>query len=129
MALRAPRAGTPRRVSPLRPAGFAAAAINVAVLPRETWRARIIKATPFWARTSVVTGIGFIVIVFFYYVATPFNFISRIDPVGSEANFDQLAARVQTQLDKTGATWIATTSTATAIEGAPRRASRSSPDV
>jgi 4-amino-4-deoxy-L-arabinose transferase-like glycosyltransferase len=91
------------------PAGFAAAAINVAVLPRENWRAGIIKATPFWAKTSVVTGIGFIVIVFFYYVATPFNFISRIDPVGSEANFDQLAARIQTQLDKTGATWIATT--------------------
>ena len=70
------------------PAGFAAAAINLAVLPRENWRARIIQATPFWARTSVITGIGFIVIVFFYYVATPLNFISRIDPVGSEAGFD-----------------------------------------
>ena len=91
------------------PAGFAAAAINIAVLPRENWRARIIQATPFWTKTSVVTGIGFIVIVFVYYVATPFNFISRIDPVGSEANFDALAARVQTQLDRTGATWIATT--------------------
>ena len=91
------------------PASFAAAAINIAVLPRENWRAKIIQATPFWARTSVVTGIGFIVIVFVYYVATPFHFISRIDPVGSEANFDQLAARVQTELDKTGATWIATT--------------------
>jgi 4-amino-4-deoxy-L-arabinose transferase-like glycosyltransferase len=91
------------------PAGFAAAAINVAVLPRENWRAGIIRATPFWATTSIVTGIGFIVIVFFYYAATPWNFISRIDPVGSEANFDALAARVQTELDKTGATWIATT--------------------
>src|SRR5581483_10322342 len=91
------------------PAGFAAAAINIAVLPRENWRAGIIRATPFWAGTSIVTGIGFIVIVFVYYVATPFNFISRIDPVGSEANFDQLAARVQTELDRTGATWIATT--------------------
>jgi 4-amino-4-deoxy-L-arabinose transferase-like glycosyltransferase len=91
------------------PAGFAAAAINVAVLPRENWRAAIIRKTPFWAKTSVVTGIGFIVIVFFYYVATPWNFISRIDPVGSEANFEALAVRVQTELDKTGATWIATT--------------------
>jgi 4-amino-4-deoxy-L-arabinose transferase-like glycosyltransferase len=91
------------------PAGFAAAAINIAVLPRENWRSGIIRATPFWAKTSVVTGIGFIVVVFFYYVATPWNFIGRIDPVGSEANFDALAARVQTELDKTGATWIATT--------------------
>ena len=47
------------------PAGFAAAAINIAVLPRENWRAAIIRATPFWAKTSVITGIGFIVIVFF----------------------------------------------------------------
>jgi hypothetical protein len=91
------------------PAGFAAAAINVAVVPRENWRAKIIRAAPFWAKTSVVTGIGFIVIVFVYYVATPLNILGRIDPVGSEANFDELAARVQTELDKTGATWIATT--------------------
>ena len=91
------------------PAGFAAAAINVTVLPRENWRAGIIRATPFWARTSVVTGIGFIVIVFVYYVATPFNFIGRIDPVGSEAGFDELAADVEAELQRAGATWIATT--------------------
>jgi hypothetical protein len=91
------------------PAGIAAAAINVAVLPGEDWRVRIIRATPFWAKTSVITGIGFIVIVFVYYVATPFNFISRIDPVGSEAGFDELAADVEAELQRAGATWIATT--------------------
>src|SRR5262249_36054493 len=57
------------------PAGFAAAAINVAVLPRENWRARVIRATPFWARTAVITGIAFVVLVFLYYVATPWNLI------------------------------------------------------
>jgi 4-amino-4-deoxy-L-arabinose transferase-like glycosyltransferase len=91
------------------PAGFAAAAINIAVLPRENWRARIVQATPFWARTAVVTGIGFIVIVFFYYVALPWNLIGRIDPVGAEAGYETVAARAQAELDKTGATWIATT--------------------
>ena len=82
------------------PAGFAAAAINVAVLPRENWRAGIIRATPFWARTSVVTGIGFIVIVFVYYVATPFNFIGRIDPVGSEAGFDDVGGARRSRVAK-----------------------------
>jgi len=91
------------------PAGFAAVAINIAVLPRENWRARIIRAAPFWTKTAVVTGIGFVVIVFVYYVATPWNFIGRIDPVGAEASFDTVAARAQAELEKTGATWIATT--------------------
>jgi 4-amino-4-deoxy-L-arabinose transferase-like glycosyltransferase len=91
------------------PAGFAAAVINMVAISRENWRAAIVRATPFWAKTAVVTGIGFIAIVFVYYVATPLNFIGRIDPVGSESDFQTVAARVQAELDKTGATWIATT--------------------
>ena len=42
-------------------------------------------------------------------MATPFNFIGRIDPVGSEAGFDELAADVEAELQRAGATWIATT--------------------
>ena len=47
--------------------------------------------------------------VFFYYVAAPWNLIGRTDPVGGEAGYEQVAARAQEQLQKTGATWIATT--------------------
>jgi hypothetical protein len=58
---------------------------------------------------AVVSGIAFVVGVFFYYVAAPSNLIGRTDPVGGEAGYEQVAARAQDQLQKTGATWIATT--------------------
>jgi hypothetical protein len=47
--------------------------------------------------------------VFFYYVATPWNFLGRMDPVGAEAGYEALVARVEAEIRKTGATWIATT--------------------
>ena len=46
--------------------------------------------------------------MFLYYVAAPWNLIGRTDPVGGEAGYEQVAARAQDQLQKTGATWIAT---------------------
>jgi hypothetical protein len=91
------------------PAGFAAAAINIAMLPREGWPAWMIKSTIFWARTAIVTGIVFVLLVFLYYVAAPWNFIGRADPIGGEAGYRQVAERAQAELQKTGATWIATT--------------------
>jgi 4-amino-4-deoxy-L-arabinose transferase-like glycosyltransferase len=91
------------------PAGFAATAINIAMLPREGWPAWMIRSTIFWANTAVVTGIAFVVLVFLYYVAAPWNFIGRADPIGGEAGYQQVAERVQAELQKTGATWIATT--------------------
>jgi 4-amino-4-deoxy-L-arabinose transferase-like glycosyltransferase len=91
------------------PVGFAAAAINIATLPREGWPQWMIKSTIFWANTAVVTGIAFVVMVFLYYVAAPWNFIGKADPIGGEAGYEQVVARAQAQLDKTGATWIATT--------------------
>jgi 4-amino-4-deoxy-L-arabinose transferase-like glycosyltransferase len=91
------------------PAGFAAAAINIATLPRERWPAWMIRSTIFWANTAVVTGIAFVVLVFLYYVAAPWNFIGRADPIGGEAGYPQVVARAQAELQKTGATWIATT--------------------
>jgi len=91
------------------PAGFAAAAINITLLPRENWPAWMVKSTVSWARIAVISGIAFVVGVFFYYVAAPWNLIGRTDPVGGEAGFEQVAARAQDQLQKTGASWIATT--------------------
>jgi hypothetical protein len=61
-----------------------------------------------WARTAVVTGIAFVVLVFLYYVAAPWNFIGRTDPIGQEAGYEAVVARVEAELDKTGATWVAT---------------------
>ena len=56
-----------------------------------------------------ISGIAFVVGVFFYYVAAPWNLIGRTDPVGGEAGYEQVVARARAQLQKTGATWIATT--------------------
>ena len=91
------------------PAGFAAVAINVTKLPFDGWPRWMVKSSIFWVRISVVSGIAFVVGVFFYYVAAPWNLIGRTDPVGAEAGFEQVAARARGQLQKTGATWIATT--------------------
>jgi 4-amino-4-deoxy-L-arabinose transferase-like glycosyltransferase len=91
------------------PAGFAAAAINIAMLPREGWPRWMIRSTMSWARIAIISGIGFVVCVFLYYVAAPWNLIGRTDPVGGEAGYEQVASRAQDQLQKIGATWIATT--------------------
>ena len=91
------------------PAGFAATAINLAMLPRERWPDWMIQSTVKWARVAVISGIAFVVGVFFYYVAAPWNLIGRTDPVGGEAGYQQVVARAEVQLQKTGATWIATT--------------------
>ena len=91
------------------PVGFAAAAINLVTLPREGWPEWIVRSTVFWANTAIATGIAFVVAVFLYYVVVPWNFLGKIDPIGGEAGYEQVVARAQDQLDKTGATWIATT--------------------
>ena len=91
------------------PVGFAAAAVNLVMLSREKWPARLIRSSLFWLKTAVVSGIAFVVIVFLYYVAAPWNLLGKIDPIGAEAGYEQVAARAQAALDETGATWIATT--------------------
>jgi len=91
------------------PAGFAATAINIAMLPREGFPAWMIKSTISWARAAVASGIVFVVAVFLYYVAAPWNFIGRADPVGGEAGYEQVVDRARAELQKIGATWIATT--------------------
>jgi len=91
------------------PVGFAAAAINIAMLPREAFPAWMIKSTIAWANAAIASGIVFVVLVFLYYVVSPWNFIGKADPIGGEAGYQQLAERAQVQLQKTGASWIATT--------------------
>ncbi|WP_245477366.1 glycosyltransferase family 39 protein [Bradyrhizobium guangzhouense] len=91
------------------PTGFAAAAVNLVLMQREGWSARTLRSGIFWMNTALVSGIAFVVIVFLYYVAAPWNFLGRMDPIGAEAGFEQVAARAQVALDETGATWIATT--------------------
>ncbi|MEH2624625.1 4-amino-4-deoxy-L-arabinose transferase-like glycosyltransferase [Bradyrhizobium sp. AZCC 1719] len=90
------------------PAAFAATAINLVMLPREGFSEWMVQSTFRWARVAVISGIAFVVGVFFYYVAAPWNFIGRTDPVGGEAGYEQVAARAREQLRETGATWIAT---------------------
>ena len=91
------------------PMGFAATAINIAMLPRENWSARMVGSTLAWAKAAIVSGIAFVVVVFLYYVAAPWNLIGRTDPVGGEAGYERLVERTQNELQKIGATWIATT--------------------
>jgi 4-amino-4-deoxy-L-arabinose transferase-like glycosyltransferase len=91
------------------PAGFAAAAINIAMLPREGWSVWLIKSTIAWANMAIVSGIAFVVLVFLYSVASPWNFIGKADPIGGEAGYAQVADRAQAELQRIGATWIVTT--------------------
>ena len=91
------------------PAGFAATAINATMLSREGFSDWVVKSTFGWIRTAIIAGIAFVVGVFLYYVATPWNFIGRTDPVGGEAGYENVAAHARNQLKRTGASWIATT--------------------
>jgi 4-amino-4-deoxy-L-arabinose transferase-like glycosyltransferase len=91
------------------PAGFAATAINIAMLPREGWPPQMIKSTIAWANAAIVSGIAFVVLVFVYSVASPWNLIGKADPIGGEAGYAQVADRAQAELQRIGATWIATT--------------------
>jgi hypothetical protein len=89
------------------PIGFAAAAINIPMLRREG-RPAMVKSAVWWSSAAIATGIVFVVGVFVYYVMTPWNFITK-DPIGGEAGFEQVVSRAEIELQKTGATWIATT--------------------
>jgi 4-amino-4-deoxy-L-arabinose transferase-like glycosyltransferase len=91
------------------PIGFAASAINIAMLPREGWPGWMIKSTISWANTAVVTGLIMVALVFLYSVAAPWNFFGQADPIGGEAGYEEVVARAQAELPKIGATWIATT--------------------
>jgi 4-amino-4-deoxy-L-arabinose transferase-like glycosyltransferase len=90
------------------PLGFAAAAINLSKLRQEGWSASFVAMSFRWVRIAIVSGIVFVVAVCIYYLALPYNFIGRTDPVGGEAGYEAVVARVEAELQKTDATWIAT---------------------
>jgi 4-amino-4-deoxy-L-arabinose transferase-like glycosyltransferase len=91
------------------PFGFAAAAINLSMMRKEHWPQSLVRWSLWWARVAIGSGIAFVVAVSLYYVAAPWNFIGRTDPVGGEAGYLPVIERVEAQLQKTGASWIATT--------------------
>jgi 4-amino-4-deoxy-L-arabinose transferase-like glycosyltransferase len=91
------------------PFGFAAAAVNLVTMQREGLPQKLVESSFRWARVAIASGIGFVVAVFLYYIATPWNFIGRTDPIGGEANYQAVVERTEAELQKTGATWIATT--------------------
>jgi 4-amino-4-deoxy-L-arabinose transferase-like glycosyltransferase len=91
------------------PAGFAATAINITMLTRDGFSGPMIKSTISWANAAIASGIIFVVLVFLYYVVSPWNFIGRTDPVGAEAGYAPVVDRARAELQKTGATWIAAT--------------------
>jgi 4-amino-4-deoxy-L-arabinose transferase-like glycosyltransferase len=91
------------------PIGFAAAAVNLTMLSKEGWSARMVRSSFAWTNAAIVSGIAIVVLVFLYYVASPWNFLRAADPNGSEAGFADLAARVEADMKKIDATWIAAT--------------------
>jgi 4-amino-4-deoxy-L-arabinose transferase-like glycosyltransferase len=91
------------------PIGFAAVAINTGLLVREGWPAWLTKSTISWVNAAIASGIVLVVVIFLYYVVSPWNFIGKTDPIGGEAGYEQVVGRAQVQLENIGATWIATT--------------------
>ena len=77
------------------PIGFAAAAINIAMLPREGWPAWMVKSTIAWAsgrdrfrHRLRRSGVSLL-------CRRPWNFIGRTDPIGGEAGYEQVVDRAQ----------------------------------
>lgn len=86
------------------PFGFAAVAINLAMQP-DGWR----KSFARWTHIAIFSGMAFVVAVFLYSTAAPWNLIGRTDPIGREAGYETVALHAEAEMKKTGATWIATT--------------------
>jgi hypothetical protein len=91
------------------PIGFAATAVNIVMLPRENWPAWMVRSTIYWARIAIPSGLALVAGTFLYSVVIPWTFFGKLDPVGSEAGYEQVASRAQSEMQKIGASWIATT--------------------
>jgi len=91
------------------PFGFACVAINLKRWRQEAPGSRLLRTGPFFAATTILTGIGFVVLAMIYYTATSANYLRNDDPIGKEAGFAQVADAARDGLEKVGATWFATT--------------------
>jgi hypothetical protein len=69
----------------------------------------MIKSTIAWANIAVASGIVLVVGTFLYSVASPWNLFGKADPIGGEAGYEQVASRARDEMQKIGASWIATT--------------------
>jgi 4-amino-4-deoxy-L-arabinose transferase-like glycosyltransferase len=91
------------------PPAVAAAAVNLAVLRREHGASWLVRQTERWIRIAIAAGLALVVAVFAYYTMSASPRLGRLDPVGKEAGYAAIAARAESELAATGATWIATT--------------------
>jgi len=91
------------------PPAIAAAAINLAVLQREHDASWLVRQTRRWIHIAIATGLALVVAVFVYYALGTSPLLGRLDPVGKEAGYAAIAARAESEMASTGATWIATT--------------------
>ena len=75
---------------------------------RQPSMAKLARSSVRWAGIAVVSGIAIVIGTFYYYVVSTSPLLGRLDPGGAEAGYEQVAARAQEEMAKTGATWIAT---------------------
>jgi 4-amino-4-deoxy-L-arabinose transferase-like glycosyltransferase len=91
------------------PFGFACVAINLKLWRQEAPRALLPRVAPWFAATAILTGIGSVVIATIYYIGTNANYLTKNDPIGKEAGFEEVVEVANREREKTGATWFATT--------------------
>lgn len=91
------------------PPAFAAAAINVSMIGRGQSSPGMLKSGVAWTYGAIASGIPLVVLVFLYCVASPWNLIGKNDPIGGEAGYAILADRAMAEMQRSNATWIATT--------------------
>jgi 4-amino-4-deoxy-L-arabinose transferase-like glycosyltransferase len=91
------------------PFGFAAAAINLHQWPRERPQSRLARSAPAVMGVALIGGIATVATVTLYYLASGRNIAGLDDPYGKEAGFADVVRDATRDLERSGATWFATT--------------------
>jgi 4-amino-4-deoxy-L-arabinose transferase-like glycosyltransferase len=91
------------------PFGFACVMINMKLWRQEAPGSVMARIAPFVVVATVLTGIGFAVLLMIYYVGSNANYLANNDPIGKEAGFAQVVEEANAELKKEGGTWFATT--------------------
>ena len=90
------------------PPAFAAVAINIADMVRTGAPARAIAAARRWTWAAIASGAALVLLVFAYTLYAPVALFGRIDPIGAEAGYAPVAEAALAEMNRIGATWIAT---------------------